>query len=194
MDWYTWNLVQLFAISTIFMALAAGNVTQANLYASIVTILGALAIINLFMDFTVFEYILSIVVAIFYDLLWASSVEAGLNIYSISLNAAIGIILALILWMLYDNVRPTKRVWNKKIISKKVAAISMTLLLLVATGAFIYVMFAILSFDLSIINFAIMLFGVGFFVYYTLEAFDAAKEYLEKEKGGMNGKPKPKPK
>ena len=194
MDWYTWNLVQLFAISTMFMAIAAGNVTRANLYASIVTILYAVVIINLFMDFTVFEYVSTIVVAIFYDLLWAASVEAGLNIYSISLNAAIGIILALILWMLYDNVRPTKRVWNKKIISKKVAAISMTLLLLVATGAFIYVMFAILSFDLSIINFAIMLFGVGFFVYYTLEAFDAAKEYLEKEKGGMNGKPKPKPK
>jgi len=193
MDWYTWNLVQLFAISTMFMALAAGNVTQLNLYSSILVIFITLAIIDLFWNFNLFGYVSSILIVAFYDLLWGISLKVGLNIYSIFLNVAIGIILAILLWVAYDSLQPIKGVWNRKIIPKRISIAGMPFLYLIGTGLMAYVFLVILSFGFSVLNFAIALFAIGYFTYYTLDTWIEAKKYTKKEKGGVNGKPKPKP-
>jgi len=191
MDWYTWNLVQLFAISTIFMALTAGNVTQVNLYSSILVVFITLAIIDLLWNFNLFGYISSILIVAFYDLLWGASLKAGLNIYSIFLNIAIGIILAILLWVAYDSLQPIKGVWNRKIIPKRISIVGMPFLYLTGTGLMAYVVLVVLSFGFSILNFAIALFAIGYFTYYTLDTWIEAKKHIEK--GGVNGKPKPKP-
>ena len=191
MDWYTWNLVQLFAISVIFMALAAGNVTQVNLYSSILVVFITLAIIDLLWNFNLFGYISSILIVAFYDLLWGISLKAGLNIYSAFLNVAIGIILAILLWVTYDSLQPIKGVWNRKIIPKEISTVGMPFLYLIGTGLMAYVVLVVLSFGFSVLNFAIALFAIGYFTYYTLDTWIEAKKHIEK--GGVNGKPKPKP-
>ena len=188
MDWYTWNLVQLFAISTIFMALAAGNVTRVNLYSSILVVFITLAIIDLLWNFNLFGYISSILIVVFYDLLWGISLEVGLNIYSVFLNVTIGVILAILLWVIYDSLHPIKGVWNRKIIPKRISIVGMPFLYLAGTGLMAYVMLVVLSFGFSILNFAIALFAIGYFTYYTLDTWIEAKKHIEKEKGGMNGK------
>ena len=183
-DWYTWILVQLFAISTIFIALAAGNVTQVNLYSSILVVFITLAIIDLLWNFNLFEYISSILIVAFYDLLWGISLKVGLNIYSIFLNVAIGVILAILLWVTYDSLQPIKGVWNRKIIPKEINIVGIPFLYLVGTGLIAYVMLVVLSFGFSVLNFAIALFAIGYFTYYTLDAWIEAKKYIEK--GGVD--------
>ena len=192
MDWYTWNLVSLFAISVIFMALAARSFSLLFIYSSMLTMFGTFAIIDLLWDFNLFEYASSILIVAFYDLLWGVSLKAGLNIYSVFLNIAIGVILAILLWVAYDSLQPIEGAWNRKIISKEINIVGTSFLYLVGIGLMAYIMLIVLLFDFSILNFAIALFAIGYFAYYTLDTWIEAKKYVEKEKGEKYGKPKPK--
>ena len=192
MDWYTWNLVSLFTISVIFMALVARSFSLSFLYSSMLTVFGTLAIIDLLWDFNLFEYTSSILIVAFYDLLWGASLKAGFNIYSVFLNIAIGVILAILLWVAYDSLQPIKGAWNKKIIPKEINIVGTPFLYLAGIGLMAYVTLTVLLFDFSILNFAIMLFAIGYFAYYTLDTWIEAKKYIEKEKGEKHGKPKPK--
>jgi len=187
MYWYTWNLISLAWIAGAFIAV---NLAKASIYVAIPFVLGALIIIDLLEDFNLFEYISSILVAFLYDILWAASLKIGLNIYSILLNVAVGVMLALLLWVFYGTVMPSKGAWNKKILTKDIKIKGAPFFYLILTGLWAFVMtFTLLP------NFSFLLFILGIvifigLIYFTLDYYDAAKKYVEK--GEKHGNPKPK--
>jgi len=186
--WYIWNLISLIWLAGAFIAV---GLTKANIYFGISFLLGALIIIDLFEGFNLFEYISSVLVAFLYDILWAASLKIGLNIYSVLLNVAVGVMLAFLLWIFYDNIMPLKGMWNKKIITKDIKVKGAPFFFLILTGSWIFVMVVTLPINFSFLLFILTIaISIGL-IYFTLDFWDEAKKYIEK--GEKYGKPKPKP-
>jgi len=192
--WYIWNLISIALISIIAIwANCQTSITSVALAFSIPAFM-TFAIIYLFIGLDLFEYTSSISVVILYDLLWSASLKIGLNIYSVFLNVAIGIVLAILLWVFYDNIMPLKGVWNKKLVTEKMKIKGAPFFYLTLTFLFaIIVIPAMLFWNYSFINFVLMVFVLTFLIYFTLDFWVEAKKYVEKEKGEKHGKPKPKP-
>ena len=186
--WYIWNLISLIWLAGAFIAV---GLTKANIYFGISFLLGALIIIDLFEGFNLFEYISSVLVAFLYDILWAASLKIGLNIYSVLLNVAVGVMLAFLLWIFYDNIMPLKGIWNKKIITEELKVKGAPFFFLILTGLWAFVMAFTLLLNFSFLLFILVIvISIGL-IYFTLDYYDAAKKYVEK--GEKHGKPKPKP-
>jgi len=178
--WYIWNLISLIWLAGAFMAV---GLAKANIYFAIPFFLGALIIIDLFEDFNLFEYISSILVAFLYDILWAASLKIGLNTYSILLNAAVGVILALLLWIFYDDMMPLKGIWNKKIITEEIKVKGAPFFFLILTGLWTFVVVVTFPLSFPFPLFILVIIIYTGLVYLALDYLDEAKKYLEKEKG-----------
>jgi len=187
--WISGVFVMEFAL--ISLAYLFGIYHATNIYAGIFAFLLLFGIIYpILLDLTLFDTALSILTTTLYSFLWAFSAVAGLTAYSTSINIAIGVILALLIWVLHDRLVPLKGIWNKKIITEELKVKGMPFFYLILTGLWACVMtFTLLS------NFSFLLFILAIVVfigliYYTLYYYDAAKKYVEK--GEKHGKPKPK--
>jgi len=187
--WISGVFVMEFALISLTYLFGIYHAT--NIYAGIFVFLLTFGVFYpIYLELTLFDTILSILTTTLYTFLWIFSIEVGLNIYFALINITIGVILALLIWVLHDRLVPLKGIWNKKIITEELKVKGMPFFFLILTGLWACVMtFTLLS------NFSFLLFILAIVVfigliYYTLYYYDAAKKYVEK--GEKHGKPKPK--
>ena len=194
-DWYIFNLLSLASISVMAIFINYQTSVTSVILAFTMPMLITFVIVYLFIDLDLFEYLSSILVVVLYDLLWSTSLKIGLNIYSIFLNVAIGVVLAILLWVFYDNIMPLKGIWNKKLVTEKMKIKGAPFLYLVLTILFAVIVMPVLLFwDYSFTSFVLAIVAITILIYFTLDFWDEAKKYIEKEKGEKHGKSKPKPK
>ena len=189
--WYILNLVSLAFISVMAVLINYQTPVTSVVLAFSIPALMTFAIIYLFIDLDLFEYTSSILVVILYDLIWSTSLKIGLNIYSIFLNVAIGVILAISLWVFYDSIMPLKGIWNKKLVTEKMKIKGMPFLYLALTILFAVIVIPVVLFwDYSFTKFVLVMVALSLLIYFTLDFWDEAKKYAKK--GEKHGKPKPK--
>ena len=164
-----------------------------NLYTGVLIFLIVFGIFYpIYLEFTIFDTILSILTTTSYTFLWVFSVEAGFGVYYDLINITIGAILVLLIWIIHDRLVPLKGIWNKKIITEKIRIIGAPFFFLILAGLWAFVMAVALLFNFSFILFILVVAVLIYLVFFALYYFDVAKKYVEKEKGENHGKPKPK--
>jgi len=176
----------------ISLAYLFGIYHTTSIYGDIFVVLLIFGVIYpILLELTIFDTILSILTTTLYNFLWAFSAEAGLTAYSTSINITIGVILALLIWVLHDRLVPLKGILGSILVKNKV---------LDKYSPFILLVFAILSVPFwtyvlllgpSLINFIVMLVYFAALLYLIFDTWDyVKKKYIEK--GEKHGKPKPK--
>lgn len=176
-DWYIFNLLSLASISVMAIFINYQTSVTSVILAFTMPMLITFVIVYLFIDLDLFEYLSSILVVVLYDLLWSTSLKIGLNIYSIFLNVAIGVVLAILLWVFYDNIMPLKGIWNKKLVTEKMKIKGAPFLYLVLTILFAVIVMPVLLFwDYSFTSFVLAIVAITILIYFTLDFWDEAKK------------------
>jgi len=169
--------------------------TMTNIYIAMLVTLFAFGVIYpLYLELRIFDTVLSILTTILYNFLWIFAIWVGLNIYFDLINITIGIISIILIWVLYDRLVPLKGVWGRKVLVGRT---------LYKYFPFILLVFAILSVPFwayflliapSLLNLTVVLLYFAALLYLVFDTWDDVKKKYYTEKGGVNGKPKPKPK
>jgi len=176
----------------ISLAYLFGIFHTANIYAGIFVFLLVFGVIYpIFLEFTIFDTTLSILTTTLYSFLWAFSAVASLSIYATLINITIGIILALLIWVIHDRLVPFKGMWGRILVKNEILNKYSPLLLLFVAIMSVPVFVNFIVFDPSFLNFILTLVYFAALLYLVFDTWDDAKKYAEK--GGVNGKPKPKP-
>jgi len=168
--------------------------TTTNIYIAMLLTLFAFGVIYpLYLELRIFDTVLSILTTILYNFLWIFAIWVGLNIYFDLINITIGIISIILIWVLYDRLVPLKGVWGRKVLVGRT---------LYKYFPFILLVFAILSVPFwayvlliapSLLNLTVVLLYFAALLYLVFDIWDDVKKKYYTEKGGVNGKPKPKP-
>jgi len=177
----------------ISLAYLFGIYHATNIY---VGIFGFLLVFGVFypilLEFTLFDTILSILTTTLYTFLWTFSIEVGLNIYFALINIAIGVILALLIWVLHDRLVPLKGTWGKILVKNEILNKYSPLLLLSLAILSVPFWTYFLSLEPSLINFIIVLVYFAALLYLVFDTWADVKKKYYAEKGEKHGKPKPK--
>jgi len=145
------------------------------------------------LDLTLFDTALSILTTTLYSSLWAFSTVAGFSIYSTLINITIGVILVLLIWVLHDRLLPFKGMWGKILVKNEILNKYSPLLLLFVAIISVPIFVNFILFDPSFLNFILTLVYFAALLYLVFDIWDDVKKKYYTEKGGINGKPKPKP-
>ena len=164
-----------------------------NLYAGILIFLLIFGIFYpIYLEFTIFDTVLSILTTTSYSFLWVFSVEAGLSVYYALINITIGAILVLLIWVLHDRLVPLKGTWGQILTVKKVLYKYFPFILLILAILSVPFWAYVLLLEPSLLNFIVVLVYFAALLYVIFQTWEDIKKKYYIEKGEKHGKPKPK--